>query len=209
MTYGRPKPRPVRPELVEGPSFRSSGSKRNKRLRQPRIKSGAERFRVSLALITGALLLAGCGLQPLYGGGASGPVAQTLRSVTVAPIEGRAGWLVRTALEDRLGAPKDGSAAYRLEVMLDDDITGFGIRTDDAVTRERRTLRARYRLVDSAKGTVLLDATAGSDAGIDVVGSEYATVAAEQTALERLSREVADQIVTRVALYARRSGEAP
>ena len=123
------------------------------------------------------LLLAGCGLQPLYSGGGSGPVAQSLRSVTVAPIEGRAGWLVRTALEDRLGAPAAGPAAYRLEVLLDDDITGFGIRSDDAVTRERRTLRARYRLVDAAKGTVLLDATAGSDAGIDVVGSEYATVA--------------------------------
>ena len=58
-------------------------------------------------------------------------------------------------------------------------------------------------------GTVLLDATAGSDAGIDVVGSEYATVAAEQTALERLSEEVADQIVARVALYASRGGAAP
>jgi LPS-assembly lipoprotein len=155
------------------------------------------------------LLLAGCGLQPLYSGGGSGPVAQALRSVTVAPIEGRSGWLVRTALEDRLGVPPAGAATYRLEVLLDDDITGFGIRPDDAVTRERRTLRARYRLVDAAKGTVLVDATAGSDAGIDVVGSEYATVAAEQTALERLSKEVADQIVTRIALYARRSGNSP
>jgi LPS-assembly lipoprotein len=155
------------------------------------------------------LLLAGCGLQPLYTGGGAGPVVQSLRSVSVAPIDGRAGWLVRTALEDRLGTPASGSARYRLEVLLDDDITGFGIRRDDAVTRERRTLRARYRLVDASRGTVLLDATAGSDAGIDVVGSEYATVAAEQTALERLSKEIADQIVTRVALYARRSGDTP
>jgi LPS-assembly lipoprotein len=126
----------------------------------------------------------------------------------VAPIDGRAGWLVRTALEDRLGASKDASARFRLEVELDDDITGFGIRRDDSVTRERRTLRARYRLVDAGLGTVLLDATAGSDAGIDVVSSEYATVAAEQTALERLAREVADQIVGRVALYASRTGTA-
>jgi LPS-assembly lipoprotein len=159
-------------------------------------------------LLAFTLLLAGCGLQPVYSGGGAGPVARSLRSVVVAPIEGRAGWLVRTALEDRLGAPVGGAVAYRLEVQLDDDITGFGIRSDDAVTRERRTLRARYRLVDAARGTVVLDATAGSDAGIDVVGSEYATVAAEQTALERLSKEVADQIVTRVALYARRSGGA-
>lgn len=152
-----------------------------------------------------ALLLTGCTLRPLYGGGGSGEVAQTLRSVAVAPIDGRAGWLVRTALQDRLGA-SEATARYRIEVELDDDITGFGIRSDNAVTRERRTLRARYRLVDAAVGTVVLDATAGSDAGIDVVGSEYATVAAEETALERLSTEVADQIVSRVALYVARSG---
>ena len=155
-----------------------------------------------------ALLVSACGLRPLYGGGGTGTVAQTLQSVQVAPIGGRAGWMVRTALQDRLGNAEPSQARYRLEVELDDDISGFGIRSDDAVTRERRTLRARYRLVDAAIGTVLLDATAGSDAGIDVVSSEYATVAAEQTALERLSREIADQIVTRVALYASRTGNA-
>jgi LPS-assembly lipoprotein len=162
---------------------------------------------VTRLILLAALLLGGCTLRSLYAGGGSGPVAQSLRSISVGPIGGRAGWLVRTALEDRLGAPT-GEARYRLEVELDDQITGFGIRRDDAVTRERRTLRARYRLVDASAGTVLLDATAGSDAGIDVVSSEYATVAAEQTALERLSKEVADQIVSRVALYAARSGIA-
>jgi LPS-assembly lipoprotein len=160
-----------------------------------------------VALAAAALLLGGCGLRPLYSGGSSGPVAQTLQSVTVAPIEGRAGWLVRTALQDRLGAT-GGAPRYRLEVELDDQIVGFGVRADDVVTRERRTLRARYRLVDATAGTLLLDATAGSDAGIDVVSSEYATVAAEQTALERLSKEVADQIVARLGLYASRSGSA-
>lgn len=161
------------------------------------------------ALLLTLLLLGGCGLRPLYAGGGSGQVAQALQSITVAPIGGRAGWLVRTALEDRLHASDAEGARYRLEVELDDDITGFGIRSDDAVTRERRTLRARYRLVDATRGTVLLDATAGSDAGIDVVGSEYATLAAEQSALERLSQEVADQIVARVALYASRAERQP
>jgi LPS-assembly lipoprotein len=132
-------------------------------------------------------------------------VAQALRSVQVAPIGGKSGWLVRTALEDRLGTTAGGTPTYRLEVELDDRIEGFGIRSDNAVTRERRTLRARYRLIEAAGGTVVLDATAGSDAGIDVVSSEYATVAAEETALERLSKEVADQIVARVALFAARS----
>jgi LPS-assembly lipoprotein len=158
-----------------------------------------------LLVLTMILLLGGCTLRPLYAGGGGGKVAQTLRSVTIDPIAGRTGWLVRTALQDRLGR-ENASPRYRLEVELDDNITGFGIRSDNSVTRERRTLRARYRLVDATVGTVLLDATAGSDAGIDVVSSEYATVAAEQTALERLSKEIADQIVSRVALYASRTG---
>jgi LPS-assembly lipoprotein len=144
-------------------------------------------------------------LRPLYEGGGTGQVAQSLHAVEVGPIGGRAGWLVRTALVDRLRRPEGTAPRYRLEVELDDRITGLGIRSDDAVTRERRTLRARYRLVDAALGTVLVDATAGSDAGIDVVSSEYATVAAEQTALERLSRDIADQIVSRLALYAART----
>jgi len=161
------------------------------------------RGRIALFLLL--LALPGCTLRPLYAGGPSGRVVQTLRGVDVAPIAGRAGWLVRTALEDRLGH-EVGQPVYRLEVELSDDITGFGIRSDNAVTRERRTLRARYRLVEAERGTVVLDATAGSDAGIDVVSSEYATVAAEQTALERLSVEIADQIVSRIALYAQRGG---
>ncbi len=153
--------------------------------------------------VTLCLALPGCGLQPLYSGGSGGRVAATLSTVAVAPIEGKAGWLVRGALTERMGGQP--SARYRLEVELDDRITGFGVRRDDAVTRERRTLRARYRLVEIARGTVVLDATAGSDAGIDVVGSDYATIAGENSALERLSGVIADQIVARVALYVSRT----
>jgi LPS-assembly lipoprotein len=167
-------------------------------------------MKTRLALVAlAAFALSGCGLRPLYAGGEAGPVVQTLRGVQVAPIPGQNGWLVRTALQDRLGSNGGTAVRYRLEVELSDDITGFGIRSDNAVTRERRTLRARYRLIDAERGTVVLDATAGSDAGIDVVSSEYATVAAEQTALERLSTEVADQIVSRLALYAQRGGRRP
>ena len=152
-----------------------------------------------------SLALSGCGLKPLYAGGSGGAVAHTLGTVEVAPIEGKAGWLVRNAINDRLGASPKDTAVYRLEIELDDQISSFGIRTDDAVTRERRTLRARYRLIEAGKGTVVLDATAGSDAGIDIVSSEYATIAAENTALENLSQVVADQILGRVALFAQRS----
>ena len=156
-----------------------------------------------LPLFALPLLLTGCGLRPVYGGGSHGAVAQALGNVEVQPIEGKAGWLMHNALSDRLAAMKGGSGPrYKLVVKLDDQIAGFGLRADAAITRERRTLRARYQLVDEATGAQVLDDSAGSDAGIDVTSSEFATIAAEDTALERLSQTVADQIVARLALFA-------
>lgn len=155
------------------------------------------------AALAASLLLSACGLKPMYAGGASGQVAQGLAAVDVPAIEGKAGWLVRNALVDRLGAAGRSTPRYRLDVRLDDKLEGLGLLSDDTIGRERRTLRARYQLVDTTTGAIVLDATAGSDAGIDVVSSEYATIAAEQTALENLAKVVADKIVARLALQLR------
>jgi LPS-assembly lipoprotein len=158
------------------------------------------------ALLLLATPLAGCGLHPLYSGGTHGVVAHQLAGIEVEPINGQTGWLMRNALNDRLSATGHEAPRYRLIVELDDKIAGMGIRQDNAVTRERRTLRARFRLVTAdAEGMTLLDASAGSDTSIDVVSSDYATLAAEQTALENLTEDVADQIVARIAVFARRS----
>jgi LPS-assembly lipoprotein len=139
------------------------------------MKRGAVLLNIAVAS-----LLGGCGLQPMYAGGGSGAVARGLAGVDVPTIEGQAGWLVRNALRDRLGAAGKAAPRYRLDVRLDDRLEGLGLLSDDTVGRERRTLRARYQLVDSATGRILLDASAGADAGIDVVSSEYATIAASR-----------------------------
>jgi len=153
--------------------------------------------------------LAACALQPLYSSGSSGSVAQTLGDVSIAPIQGRAGWLVKNALDDKLQALGGGTSRFELNIALDDQITGFGLLANDQVTRERRTLRARYQLIETATGEVVLDATAASDAGIDIVSSEYATIAGENRALENLSLEIANQIVTRLSLFAREVAVTP
>lgn len=153
--------------------------------------------------------LSACGLKPMYAGSSGQTVAQGLAEVEVAPISGRDGWLVRNALNDRLQLTGQRSAPrYRLEVQLDDSLEALGVLNDDTISRERRILRARYQLIDIASGIILLDATAGSDAGIDVVSSEYATIAAEQTALENLARDVAERMARRVALRLREVQQA-
>ena len=57
-----------------------------------------------IALPLAALIaLSGCGLSPMYAGGGDGKVAEGLAAIEVPPIEGKAGWLMRNALNDRLG----------------------------------------------------------------------------------------------------------
>lgn len=171
--------------------------------------SWARLLATPLLVAAAPLLLAGCGLQPMYAGGGQGAVAQGMAAIDVPPISGKAGWLMHNALVDRLHAAGSPTtpARYRLDVRLDDKLEGLGLLANNTVGRERRTIRARYQLVDVASGQVLLDATAGSDAGIDVVSSEYATVAGEETAMENLIRIVADRIVIKLSLQLR-SGKA-
>ncbi len=141
------------------------------------------------------LALTACGLQPMYAGGSGAAAAQGIAAVDIPAIQGRGGWLVKNALEARLGIAnttgRQTTPQYRLDVRLDDSLEALGVLNDDTISRERRILRARYH------------------AGIDVVSSEYATIAAEQKALENLALEVADRMATQIALTlrARRAGQ--
>lgn len=158
--------------------------------------------------IAAALLLAGCGLQPVYSGGSSGTVATALSDIAIAPIPDRKGYLVSTALRHEMG-PVAASPQFRLEVELEEQILGFGIRDNNTIAAERITLRARYTLKD-ANGKVLLLATTGSDMSIDnVSSSDYATVAAETSAIERLSVVVAQQIAQRLSVFAKNGEPVP
>jgi len=159
-----------------------------------------------LPVLAAFLALTACGLSPMYTGGSSAGVAQGLAAVEIPAIQGRGGWLVKNALDARLGIAGQTTPQYRLDVRLDDSLEALGVLNDDTISRERRILRARYQLVDIATGAILLDTTAGSDAGIDVVSSEYATIAAEQKALENLALEVADRMATQIALTLRAQG---
>jgi LPS-assembly lipoprotein len=105
--------------------------------------------------------------------------------------------------------PVAASPQFRLEVELEEQILGFGIRDNNTIAAERITLRARYTLKD-ANGKVLLLATTGSDMSIDnVSSSDYATVAAETSAIERLSVVVAQQIAQRLSVFAKNGEPVP
>ena len=67
-------------------------------------------MRILFALLA-LLATTACGLSPMYAGGSTSAVAQGLAAVDIPPIPGRSGWLVKNALEERLGAAGQATPA--------------------------------------------------------------------------------------------------
>jgi LPS-assembly lipoprotein len=164
-------------------------------------------FRLALALALLGLI-AGCGFRPLYGtrGGSDATVSE-LAAVTVTPIAGRLGQLVRNHLREQLsprGTP--GPARYRLDIALIRASEGLAIKKDEEITRSNLRLTATFALRAAAGGDALLEGQTRSIASFNLVRSDFANLIAERDAESRVAREVGDQIATRLAIYFSRRG---
>ena len=160
------------------------------------------RCRLSLVLLA-ALTLAACGFQPLYAKRATGDSAAVQMSqIRVAPIPDRVGQQVRNHLLDGLnprGRPRE--PRYRLDVTLQEQKVGLAIESDDTVSRINLTLNAQFVLEDLAAQAVVLRGATTTIAAYNLILSDYANLIAEQDAKRRATRELADEIKTRVAVY--------
>jgi LPS-assembly lipoprotein len=155
-----------------------------------------------LAAGLAAMMLAGCGLQPLYGPGFSGLGGNgaTLASVDIATIPGRVGQVVRNELIFKTtGGGEAAEPKYRLEIALREsaqnllvDLTGdsqgimFGLDGD-------------VQLVRLEDNTVILKAKTASRASYQKVESVFANVRARRDAEDRAARMLSDDIRTRIA----------
>ena len=135
--------------------------------------------------------------------------ADAARRSQVAPIPGQAGWLVRNALDDRLGGDAGGAAALPARGRARRQYHRLRHprrQRDDARAADPARALPAGRRCDAARwcSTPPPAPTPASTSS----AREYATVAAEQTALERLSESVADQIVARLGLVRARATAA-
>lgn len=165
-------------------------------------------MRILLSLVL--LLLGACGFEPVYGerpAQPGGSVRQALGSIEIAQVREREGQVLRNRLIDAL-TPRGPVAAprYALEVELDEDVEGFAIRPDRAVTRERVEVRARMVLVDHTTGQPVIDETESVWTSYDIVQSDFANINAQRDARARAAEQLADRIVMRLATYLRESG---
>jgi len=157
--------------------------------------------------------LSGCGFQPLYGRYSAAPVAsEDLAAIRVDAIPDRTGQQLRIALEERLyGARAQVEPTYTLTVKTSTSSADLGIRRDDTASRARVTLEATYVVHARGQEGVLVGGQARAIASYDLLEANFASVMAERTAQEQATRDIADQIVARLATYftARRAAARP
>ena len=163
------------------------------------MSSYSKAVRAAAALV--ALMLAGCGFQPLYGKGSLQANRADLGQLRIEPIADRVGQITYNALRDSLnpkGAPSDPRHALR--VLLREKKERLVFKRDATATRGRLGLKASYSIIDLATGKSVSKGLSRTTASYNIVQSDYATLVAEQDARDRVARTIAGDVARRVSI---------
>jgi len=122
-----------------------------------------------VALAVGALALAGCGFQPLYGSNtttANGTrLSEAMASVDVTPIPGRVGQKVRNELIfANTGGDYAAPQRYKLNIAIRERVIDQLVQISGDARGQVYQLEASFRLVDSATGKLIHQGSAVSRA---------------------------------------------
>ena len=166
--------------------------------------SPGRRGAVLLLLVSGALLLSGCGFRPLYGRtseAALSPVEE-MAAIRIAPLPDRIGQLMHNLLRDRLN-PRGQPAkpAYLLNVTLNEWRRELGVRKDETATRANLILSASFVLRPVGSKEVLVKGTSSSVNSYNILTNQFTTIVSESDARERALRELSNDIRIRLGIY--------
>jgi LPS-assembly lipoprotein len=150
-----------------------------------------------------ATTLAGCGFEPLYGNhGANGDTNAELAQVRVAPIANRTGQLLYNRLRDRLNPRgKPAEPRYVLEITIQERSEDLLLEPNNTTSRTSLELTALFQLREIESGATALKGQSRTSISYDVLTSQYATISSEQDARDRATKQLSDDISTRLALY--------
>jgi LPS-assembly lipoprotein len=150
-----------------------------------------------------AAMLAGCGFEPLYGNhDTNSSTSADLAQVRVAPIANRTGQLLYNRLRDRLNPRgKPVEPRYVLEITIQERGEDLLLEPNNTTSRTRLELTALFQLREIESGATALKGQSRSSISYDILTSQYATISSEQDARDRATKQLSDDISTRLALY--------
>jgi len=156
----------------------------------------------TIATLSAALVLSGCGFQPMYG---QSQTATVFRAVDVdVPGHDRVDQLLAETLRDQFGAPS-GSQRYRLVAQTEISVSGLGVGADDIATRMALRMTVRFELYDGTASAPVLSEQVRAEASFDLPAQPYAAESARRDAEERAARDAAQRIAARIARHVRRA----
>ncbi len=150
-----------------------------------------------------AVLLQGCGYQPLYATRADGSsVVQELASVSVQPQSTRVGQLVRNEIVRSIRpAGTTAEDRYVLRLVANGSAQTL-IDTSDTVHRRLAyNLSADFQLIDMASQQPVFSGKAFSRVPYDRLNASFSNVQARVNAEEQAAQQVGQEVRTRVAAF--------
>jgi LPS-assembly lipoprotein len=149
-----------------------------------------------------ALTLSACGFRPLYGDYSGAKVMPALETIFVEVIEDRGGQILRNELLTLI-SPKGmpNPTKYRLKIDLNEMETTQLQRTDETATRTDLRLVSKFVLVRVADNETVLSGGSISIGSYDLVDAEFGRITAKKNARRRASREMAQDIRSRLSTF--------
>ena len=151
-------------------------------------------------LLIGFLSLTACGFEPIYG--EDKPANKIIGEIDVEVSNGRNAFELRDRLIERLGA-LESDPKYLLKYRSSIKSKNLTISKDNDVTRYTLQGETNFDLVDLKSKKVIYTNTIVSNTAYSATVGTYPTAVAERDANVRLSRDMADKIVTLLLITAK------
>ena len=151
-------------------------------------------------LLACILPLGACGFQPVHG--ADKPARKILGKIKVDISRGRNAFEFRNRVIERLGELK-GNALYELNYTSTVKSENLIISKDNDVTRFTLQGKTKFSLIDIFTRAVIYENIVISNTAYSATSGTYPTAVAELDANVRLSRDMADKVVTLLNITAK------
>jgi len=151
-------------------------------------------------LLIGFLLLTACGFEPIYG--VDKPANKIVGKIDIEVSNGRNAFELRDRLIERLGV-LESDPTYLLKYRSSINSKNLTISKDNDVTRYTLQGETNFDLVNLASKKVIYTNTIVSNTAYSATAGTYPTAIAERDANVRLSRDMADKIVTLLLITAK------
>lgn len=142
------------------------------------------------------LAISACGFRPLYAT-SNDQDSKILQQVHISPISNQEGQVLHNHLLDIMNPKgRPANALYTLSSEVSYSSTSLGVQSDDTTTRKVTTVTAKF--IFNGNG-INEDFTVSKKAGYSETDNVYATSVAEDDAIARSLREIAEDAKIRVA----------